>query len=100
MPAEFDLLPKPKHRDLFHDMRQSCSHMDNQYAASVLLQAGSWGMAESHGEKRATAEGKLTRINTDQISPSGCADRTGGECSRPGTPGSRGAFSGRKAVQQ
>ena len=34
----------------------------------------------------------LTRIK-GRISPGGCADRTGGECSSPGTPGSRDASS-------
>jgi glycosyltransferase involved in cell wall biosynthesis len=65
---------------------------------ATLLFVGSGELEEALKEKAShsrvfeTAEGKLTRIK-GRISPGGCADRTGGECSSPGTPGFRGESS-------
>jgi glycosyltransferase involved in cell wall biosynthesis len=54
----------------------------------------------SHSRVFETAEGKLTRIK-GRISPGGCADRTGQECSSPETPGFRGESSeGEIAAQE
>ena len=47
--------------------------------------------AEKRSIEKAISHG-LTRIK-GRISPAGCADRTGGECSSPGTPDSRDASS-------
>ena len=58
---------------------------------ATLVFVGS-GELEEALRGRATEGHGLTRIK-GRISPGGCADRTGGECSSPGTPGFRGESS-------
>jgi glycosyltransferase involved in cell wall biosynthesis len=59
------------------------------------------GVRRSRGQINASGEKAshgLTRIK-GRISPGGCADRTGGECSSPGTPGSRNASSNEDGIK-